>query len=61
MKSTTIELTKEEAKVIYHALRYYEMHKENSQYPAIQERVSVIEDLTSWDGKIYNALKDLRG
>ena len=56
--TVTVELTKEETRVIYLALRYYEMKKRDSQYPTIQKRVETIDSLTDYDGKIYKAWKE---
>lgn len=56
---TTIELNYVEVKVIYRALRYYKMKKQNSELPSIQATVDVADELTSWDGKVYNAWADV--
>lgn len=59
MKTTTIEVTKEEARVIYLALREYKRNKLDSQSPTIKERVAVCEELTDYDGKVFNAWKEM--
>lgn len=58
MKSTTIELTKEEARVIYLALRHYEISKIGTPSPLEQEWAKIAGKLTDYDGKVYKAWKE---
>lgn len=58
MKSTTIELTKEEARVIYLALRHYKISKIGTPSPLEQEWAKIAGKLTDYDGKVYKAWKE---